>query len=132
MDGLNSHGSLRAVVRQLGLLLLLAAVLIQALASTVSAATHGVTQDPAVMHMQADCDMHSSSSPLVRQGVDHTGAEHDTADHCAATICCFHDTPTATNVTFLATLLPIAPVIERRAALSSHLALTEDRPPRLI
>ena len=127
------QSSIGTHLRALGFLVLIAVLVLQFVASSVSAATqpshmaheqmidhaaHGMTQNAASGEM--DTDTQNSDCP------------HEGMVRCIPTMCCFHETSAPFTLVALGLLLPSTMLIEQSIALPSHNRATKDRPPQHI
>lgn len=128
----NRYG-MRSLLRSGGLLLFILLFVLQVIApaATASASMAGEHE-----HHQEMSDP-VSKCPMQAHNTGGTDAadldaSHQSAAHCKASICCFHDTMSSPTLLTVGALLSGAPLMDRGKAAAYKVGATQDRPPRHI
>jgi hypothetical protein len=118
-------------LRALGFLLLIAVLVLQFIAPSVSAGTQPsqMAHEQVVDH-SAHGMMHHAASGEMDADMQNTDCPHEGMVRCMPTMCCFHETSAPFSLVAVGLLLPNTTLVEQSIALPSHTRATKDRPPQ--
>ena len=120
-------------LRSLGFLVLIAILVLQFIAPSVSAATQSSEM---AHHEMADHSAHSMMQHAASGEMDadkqNSDCPHETAVRCMPTMCCFQETSAPFSLVAVGLLLPSNTLVEQAIALPSHTRVPKDRPPQHI
>lgn len=120
-------------LRALGLVVMIAVLVLQFVAPSVSAATQPsqMAHEQMVDHSAHGMIDHAASGEMDNE-MQKSDCDHDGMVRCMTTICCFHETSTPFSLVAVGLLLPSTTLVVRSIALPSYTRATKDRPPQHI
>ena len=120
-------------MRGFGFMLLIAVLVLQFVASSLSAALQPLetVQQDMVDHSAHDMMQHAATGEM-DDDLPNSDCPHEGLLRCMPSMCCFHETSTPFALVALGLLLPSAPVFDQGTLSTSHIHATKDRPPQHI
>ncbi|WP_345741661.1 DUF2946 family protein [Roseovarius nanhaiticus] len=119
--------------KPLGQMLMVLVLTFQVLAPSLATA---MQSDPAADVVMMD---HSDHQIMQHAEMDATGLgspatqdHHDSAEHCAPSICCFHGASSPIAFDIAVVLLPTVRTADYAVALPSNIRFSKDRPPKYL
>lgn len=125
-------------MRGFGFMLLIAVLVLQFVAPSLSAALQpleavqqDMVQQDMVDHSAHDMMQHAATGEI-DDDLSNSDCPHEGLLRCMPSMCCFHETSTPFALVALGLLLPSALVFDQGTLSTSHIHATKDRPPQHI
>lgn len=120
-------------LRAFGFLVLIAVLMLQFVAPSVSAATQpSQTAHEQMVDHSAHSMMQHAASDEMDTDMQNSDCPHEGMVRCMPIMCCFQETSAPFTLVAVGSLLPSAQLVEQATLLPSHTRATKDRPPQHI
>lgn len=126
---------IEAVLRPMGLLVLILVFVFQLMAPSANAAASALdshAHHQVMSDMTSDCPMHLAKMASAADAAPEHDVTPENCAHCAKSTCCLHVAVPPSDLVAVAILLPGSQLLDRGSATVSSAGSAQERPPRHI